>query len=230
MSSTQKSLLVGLPDRLLRAVDGAVVAVPNEDVAVVRARRPPRNDGALDDRVRVALDEALVVVGAGVALLAVDQHVLVGAVGTLQEAPFDAGGEGRAAAPAQAGGLDLIDKLHLGHGRQRLGEPTVAARREVLADVARVHRAAVARGDADLQPPLVAVLDARDAVDRPLAERAEHVAALAPATRGRGVEDGGNLLRRHVAVEDARAAGRLHVHQRLRVAEANAADLLDGNV
>ena len=73
--------------------------------------------------------------------------------------PFDAGGEARAAAAAEAGGLDLVDHLLRGELGERLAGGHVAVARDVGVDVVIVHGAAVAQRDLDLFLEEVDVVD-----------------------------------------------------------------------
>ena len=98
----QQTGLPRLLDGALGALDGAVVSVPNEDVAEGGAGGVASEDGPFEEGVRVALQDAFVVEGAGVALFAVDQDVLDVARSPREEAPFDGGGEGGAAPAAEA--------------------------------------------------------------------------------------------------------------------------------
>ena len=78
---------------------------------------------------RIALHEDAVLVGAGLGLVAVDDEV-AREHARRAEAPLDAGGEAGAAAPEQAGRLDLLDDL-AGRLAQRGAEALVAAGGEV---------------------------------------------------------------------------------------------------
>ena len=62
---------------------------------------------ALDQRVRVVAQDVAVVAGAGLALVGVAHQVLLHRRVARHEAPLDAGRKARAAAAAQARGLDL---------------------------------------------------------------------------------------------------------------------------
>ena len=95
------------------------MAVAYENIAVGSAGRVAGQYHSFDQGVGVALEDSLVVVGAGVALFAVAQDVLDRGIGAGQEPPLGAGGEGCAAPPAEAGVGDLGQGLfggHLGEG------------------------------------------------------------------------------------------------------------------
>ena len=112
-------MIVGLLDGLPRRVDWDVVAVSDEDVAVVRICGVSVENQALDERVRIAFQDAFIVEGAGVALFAVAQDVLFRRLARCEETPFDRRRKCRAAAAAEAGRLDLVDNLRWRHFEQR---------------------------------------------------------------------------------------------------------------
>ena len=80
-----------------------------------------------EDAVGVALEQAPVHVGAGVALVGVDDHVLDVAGRVPGGLPLGAGGEAAASAAAQFGGLDLVQHLLGRHLEEGLGQRGVAA-------------------------------------------------------------------------------------------------------
>ena len=67
------------------------------------------DDHAFQQRVRIAFDLVAVHVRAGVAFVRVADDVFLVGRGLAQKLPLEAGEEARAAAPAQLGGLDLLD-------------------------------------------------------------------------------------------------------------------------
>ena len=69
-------MIVGLLDGLSRRVDRDVVAVSDEDVAVVRICGVSVENQALEERVRIAFKDAFVIEGAGVAFFTVAKDVL----------------------------------------------------------------------------------------------------------------------------------------------------------
>ncbi len=73
------------------------------DVAVAGADAEPGNGHAFDQQEGVALHEHAVGEGAGVTLVGVADDVLLRRLGAAHRAPFDPGGESRAATTAQAG-------------------------------------------------------------------------------------------------------------------------------
>src|SRR4029079_13831343 len=77
-------------------------------------------------------------------------------------APFDAGGEARAAAAAQAGGDDLLDG-GLGPDGERLGEAPITAMRFVVLEAARIDDAAILEGEARLTLEPGIIVDDADA-------------------------------------------------------------------
>ncbi|OPZ46054.1 MAG: hypothetical protein BWY94_00921 [Actinobacteria bacterium ADurb.BinA094] len=161
--ASQEPALLGIGDRLGEALDGQRVLGAHVDVALVGADCPAADQHALDDRVRVALEDRAVHERAGVALVGVADEVLDVALALVGELPLDAGREPGAAAAADARVGDLLDDLLLGHRRERRARRLVAAAGEVLVEALRVDHAHVAQGDARLglvEPDVVPVADA----------------------------------------------------------------------
>src|SRR5208282_1876545 len=79
------------------------------DVGSVRADGDGGDHGAFDDGVGIVLEDEAVLARAGLALIAVAEHVL--GLGALlgDERPLHAGGKTGAAASAEVAGLDLVD-------------------------------------------------------------------------------------------------------------------------
>ena len=114
----------GFVQRLFEAL------VDLEDLAVdvvaggAHAHRVGGDGHALDDDVRVVGEDVAVLAGAGLAFVGIADQVLRAGVVLRHEAPLQAGGKARAAAAAQARGLDLGDHLvgrHAGAAVQRRG-------------------------------------------------------------------------------------------------------------
>ncbi len=80
-------------------------------VADRRGHRVAADRHALDDRVRVVAQDVPVMAGAGLGLVGIADDVFLRRRAARHEAPFHAGRKGRAAASAQARGLDLVDDL-----------------------------------------------------------------------------------------------------------------------
>ena len=103
--------------RLLKRFFKALVGDENFTVDVVvgeiHTHRIRRDRHAFDDDVRVVHEDVAVLEGAGLALVGVAAQVLGAGELTRHEAPLQARGEARAAAPAQARGLDGGDDLIL---------------------------------------------------------------------------------------------------------------------
>ncbi len=87
------------------------------DVVVAHrdAHREGRDDHALDDDVRVELQDVAVLAGARLAFVGIADEVLLPRERAGHEAPLQARREARAAAAAQAGFLDGGDDLVLRH-------------------------------------------------------------------------------------------------------------------
>ena len=200
-----------------------------EDDAVAGAGGVARDDAALHERERVRLQDRLVVERAGVALLAVAEDVLLRGGVAREEAPLHAGGERRAAASAQAGVLDLVERLLRRERRQRLVEPGEAAARYVLVDVGRVYLTRVAERDAHLALHHRQLFESRNARNVRVNARQREVGHRF-AANDVPLHDGLDLLGADVAVEDARAVRHVDVHDRFRIAEAGRSHLGDGRL
>ena len=121
---------------------GRIVA--GVDKSLLRTDGVAADDQAFEDPVRVAGEHGPVHEGRGLAFVAVDNDVL-GFLGRVaRRLPFQAGGKAAAAAAAQIGFLHLVQHLHWGHLRQRLGERFVAAHCDVVLDLRRIDPGYVA--------------------------------------------------------------------------------------
>ena len=148
MLCAEQAELARLADGHVQALDRQRVLRAAVDVALARADRVARDRHAFEQAVGVALDDAAVHEGAGVALVRVADHVLGLPGRAAGELPLQAGRETGPAAAAQAGGLHLGQHLGRGHPLEHLAEGRVAVAGDVLADVLRVDHAAVAQRDA----------------------------------------------------------------------------------
>ena len=101
---------------------------PHEDEGLGRAGGVGADHRALDDLVGVGLQEHVVLVGARLALVAVDDHV--GRRGLLEHRPLPADLEAGAAPAEEVGGHDLLGHRLPGHG-EGLAQALVAAGVEV---------------------------------------------------------------------------------------------------
>jgi len=119
----------GLPgggDVLLQGVGQVPEFAAAVDVDGFRLDGVGGDQRAFDELVRIVLQNLAVFERARLRFVGVDHNVLDWLVPG-DEAPFDAGREARAAAPAQVGGLDHVDHLIGRHGRDRLPEGLVTA-------------------------------------------------------------------------------------------------------
>ena len=109
------------------------------DIRELRADRVARDDHALDELMRILMDDVAVLESARLGLVRVADEIhrlfLVG----LDEPPLHAARESRAAASAQSGLLHLVNNVRALH-RERLLELLVAAIADVALDVRRVAR------------------------------------------------------------------------------------------
>ena len=207
----------GLLDGLAQTLDGQRILRADVDVHVARADGPRADEHALDQAVGVGLDDGAVHERAGIALVGVADEVLVLALGVAGGVPLEPGGEARAAAPGQAGDLDLVDD-GLGAHVQGLVEGLVAVGvLDVFVDAGGIDHAAVAQGDALLLLEEAGVVVA----DEQRLERGVVVFA-------HGLDDdaGVGLVHAHQAVQEGVAL--IDVHDRLQIAHADAAGGLDG--
>ncbi len=113
---TQKAARIGISQRLAHDVHQVAVFAANVNVACLRTHRQAGNHHAFDHRMRIMFEDQAVFAGAGLALIAVDQHILRLVRFFGYERPLHASGEAGTAAPAQVRGFDLVDdvvRLHL---------------------------------------------------------------------------------------------------------------------
>ena len=222
----QQAALARLLHRPLHALDGERVLVSQVDEAIAGAGRVARDQHPLDHRVRVALHQDAVDEGARVALIGVADKVLGFAGLVAQEPPLRAGREVGAAPAAQCGVRHLLDHLVLAL-LQRLGQPAVAARGDVVIDVLRIDDAAAGDEPPVLDSPVLDLRERRHAIDGRPGDGGE--GEVAADARGavlfeRLVHQLRHLVRRHVPVEYVAAVRLPHLHQRLQPAEAAIAD------
>ncbi len=136
---------VGLVEGGGDALLGQGHLAPDVEEGLAAADRVAGEQDALDQLVGIALHEDAVLVGAGLALVAVDDEV-AGPHAGRAEAPLDAGREAGAAPTEEAGRLDLVDHRGRGHG-QRLAQGLVAAGGLVAGQGVRVVVAEAAGDD-----------------------------------------------------------------------------------
>ena len=101
------------------------------------------NDGALDHRMRIVQENQVILAGAGLALVAVHQHIFRLGDSLGNERPLHAGRETRAAASAQVEAFISL-MIHSGALRKALLRGLVAAQLDVLFDVGRALAKAAA--------------------------------------------------------------------------------------
>jgi hypothetical protein len=114
----------GLGDRGLEHGGDVLELAADVDVADLRADGITRDRHALDDEVRVPLQQHVILEGAGLALVRVAAHVLRPARIFRHEPPLHARRKAGAAAAPQAGRLDEVDDLP-GLHRERRAQPRV---------------------------------------------------------------------------------------------------------
>ncbi len=133
----EKAAIVGVGDGALHDLEEIAVLAAQINEAHLRADGEAGDDGAFDDGVGIVQEDEVILAGAGLALVAVDEDVL-GLGGLLgNEGPLHARGEARAAAAAQAAGFHLIDDP-LGALREAFLDRLIAAELDVAIDVRRL--------------------------------------------------------------------------------------------
>src|SRR5918994_1197543 len=134
--AAQQPLVVGGVDRRLEPAARPAALAPQVDEGVAAADGVGGDDHALDQGVRVALEQLHVLEGAGLALVGVDHQVgrLAGPLG--QEAPLHAGREAGPATAPQPGVLDQLDQV-LGRLPEGGVEAGVAVQLTVAVDLMR---------------------------------------------------------------------------------------------
>ena len=145
----QQTGFLGLPDGDAQAVDRDGILRAHVEVAVLRADGVARDHHALDDSQGVAFEDGAVHERAGVALVAVADHVFLIALGVVGELPLPAGGEARAAAAANAGGQHFVDDFLAAHAQRAL-QALERAHAQRFVDVLGVDDAAAVQGHAAL--------------------------------------------------------------------------------
>jgi len=136
------------------------VRIFGADVYVAH-RRADRDGGdrhAFDEEEGVALHQHTVGEGAAVALVGVADDVFLFRLRAGDRAPLDARREACAAAAAQAGGHNLLDR-RLGTQRQGAGQPREPAMAPVVVERKRVGHAAAGEDEALLPSQIGNVLD-----------------------------------------------------------------------
>ena len=111
----QEALGVSIRDSLLHNVEKVAILAAQVDEAHLRADGEAGDHCAFDHRMRIFAEEDVVLAGAGLGLVAVDQNILGLGRSLGHERPLHPHGEARAAAPAQAARLHGVDdpRLHL---------------------------------------------------------------------------------------------------------------------
>src|SRR5882724_3089769 len=144
----EEALSVGIVDRLLHDGEQIAVFAADIDISLLRADGEAGDNHALDDGVRILLEDEAVFAGAGFGLVPIDQNVFRLGCFFGNEAPFHASREAGAAAPAKVGGFDLVDDRVRSH-LQSFFDGLVAVELEIGVDVGRTF-AEPLRNDSDL--------------------------------------------------------------------------------
>ena len=143
----EESALAGLVDRGAEPLDRQGILRADVDVAPRRPDRVRRGGHALDDAVRIALEDAAVHERAGVAFVGVADGELLLAGGLPRELPLPPRGESRPAAAAQPGSPHRLDHRLRVVLREDLGQGLVAVAGDVVFDPLGIDDAAVAQDD-----------------------------------------------------------------------------------
>jgi len=125
----QQARSIGFGDRSLQRLGLADELAAYVDVTGPRAHRIAGEKRTFDQLVRIVADDLAVLAGARLGFVGVDDQEIGAPLGRLlgHEAPFHAGREARAAAPAQAGLLHDVDDRVLAERHQRPGVVPIAA-------------------------------------------------------------------------------------------------------
>src|SRR5579864_548099 len=132
----EKTLRVGVGNRLLHDLEQIAILAANVDVARVRAHRDSRDYHAFDHGVRIMLEDQSVFASPRLAFIAVAQDVFRLRRSLGNERPFQARVESRAAAPTQSRILDFVDNRVRLHA-QRLAHRLVPVELDVAVDIRR---------------------------------------------------------------------------------------------
>ena len=191
--------LAGGVDGDVRVVQRQGVLVADVDITAPGADGVGADEHALQDRVRVALEDAAIHVGSRIAFVGVadDKPLVTWCVPAAL--PLPPGRESAAASAAQSGSLHLLDDLLRRQFGEHLREGAVATQGDVVLDRARIdelvltqEHAVLCRVEGDLGLLLVRLAVMRVDVDEPL----YHI-----VTRDRHGDDLAHILGRHVTVE-----------------------------
>ena len=148
----EEAALSGVFDGFLETDDGQRVLGTDIDDGRGSADGIGTDEHAFDEVMGVAFDDRAVHERTGVAFVGVADEVLLIAFGILRRSPFEGGGETGAAAAAEAGDVDLLDDIVLGHaGLQDLLDGLVAVSGDVFIDVLGVDETAVTKRDTGLR-------------------------------------------------------------------------------
>ena len=139
----QQAQLLGLGNGGFQPGHGQGILGPDVDIALVAAGGQARDHHALQHGMGVALHNGAVHEGAGVALVAVADDVLLVGLLPAGAVPLAAGGEAAAAPAPEAGVDDVLTDLLIRHLEQGPLKAGVAALGDVLLDVLGVAGAAV---------------------------------------------------------------------------------------
>ena len=214
----KQSVLIRLLYGALRAAYRPIVSVPNEHEPVSSAGGIARDAHTLKQRVRIAFQNALIVVCARIALFAVAKDIL-GRIGAHHKAPLHAGGKRRAAPAAQPRVRNLFDYLFRLHLKQRSMQPRIAAVGDVLHDVGGRGNAGVSQRNPMLHLDARQFGEVRDAVYRRIAQIPQQFGARQPIIHQHIPDNARHVVRRDIAEEQARTARLLYIHQRFGVAD-----------
>ncbi len=176
--AAHRAVGVGLVQRRLQALEAQGELPAQVDEGLADLQRVGRDQHALEDLVRVALNEHVVLEGGRLGLVAVDHQV--GQRVLAQHRPLAPGREAGAAPAQQAGRVDL-GRHRLGRHGQGLAQPGVATGGEVALQREGVLVAEACRDD------LGGVGDGHQAFFSPSAQRLAARAACSWATVARSV-------------------------------------------
>src|SRR6266851_2192660 len=135
----------------LHDVEDVAIFAANVDEAFRRAYRASRNDDAFDHLVRVHLHQWTVFAGAGLGFICVADDIFLLRRSLGNKRPLHAGGEARAAAPAEVRFLDFVDDRLWRHFLERFFQSLVAVVLQIHIELVRKPDAEAAADDRGLR-------------------------------------------------------------------------------
>ena len=224
---SQQAGIPALVDGVFQPLEREGILRPAVNVALAGPDRVGGDDHAFKDAERVAFENRPVHEGPGIALVGIADDVLLGADGVLGHAPFLAGEEPRAAPSAKPGGQHFFADLDGRHGVERLGRRAEDPGGNRRIERRGVDLPAVFQDDLLLMAEERDLPDGRDVGEGPLSfadPAQEKTVPEVPAHEDLFQEFMGRFGSQ-VAIGEAGAAPRQHVHKHFALAVPHATHL-----